>query len=97
MHLLTVSMLALTVAGAFALFGLKYDTRRLETSVLTLERQLEKSRHDIAVLEAERAHLASPARIERLARALGMQPIMPHQYRLTGRPQRTADASAGSR
>lgn len=97
MPLVLVSAIFLMIAGAFALFGLKYDTRRLETQVLAQERALEKARHDIAVLEAERAHLSAPARIEMLARRLGMQPIQPHQYRALGQPQRTADASAGGR
>jgi len=94
MHLLTVSAVFLTIAGAFALFGLKYETRRLESSVLAQERALERARNDIVVLEAERAHLMAPDRIEKLARALGMQPIMPHQLRSGSPTQKTADASA---
>ena len=99
MRLLTISAAFLALAGAFALFGLKHDTRRIEAGVIGRERALEKLRLDIAILEAERAHLAAPDRIERLARAQGLGPIAPHQYAREDEvlPLRTVDASTGNR
>ena len=38
------------------------------------ERALEKAENDVAVLKAERAHLARPERFEPLARELGLAP-----------------------
>lgn len=69
-----------TLASAVALYAIKHDTRRLEVRVLTLERALERARNDVTVLTAERAYLARPARLEVLARAIGMSPIMADQY-----------------
>ena len=74
MRPLLVSAVFLALASAFLLYGLNYDTRRLEQQVQALERQADKARGDIAVLKAERAHLARPERIEPLARALGLVP-----------------------
>ena len=44
------------------------------------ERALEKLEADIAILKAERAHLARPDRIEKLARKQGLGPIREQQY-----------------
>ncbi len=66
-------VLVLAVAtAAFALYAVKYDTRRIEADVHQAERRLERLEDDIAVLKAERAHLARPERIEKLARDLGL-------------------------
>jgi cell division protein FtsL len=73
-------LMLLTLASAFALYALKYDTRRLEARVQAQERQLEKAQADVAVLKAERAHLARPERLEPLARELGLAPIAGRQY-----------------
>jgi hypothetical protein len=43
------------------------------------ERAAEQARSDIAVLKAERAHLARPERIEPLARAMGLKPVTEKQ------------------
>ena len=72
-----VLMLA-TLASAVALYAIKHDTRRLEVRVLAQERALERAENDVTVLTAERAHLARPARLEVLARAIG---IVPHRRR----------------
>jgi cell division protein FtsL len=78
-------LLLCTVASAFALYALKYDTRRLELEVQAQERTVEKLQAEIGVLKAEYAHLARPERIEPLARALGLAPITSRQYlRLDG-------------
>ena len=73
---LTLSMLV----GVFALYAIKYDARQLEARVQTQERDLEKLENNVAVLIAERAHLARPKALEPLARGLGLAPIAPRQY-----------------
>lgn len=77
LHVITGVFLAL--ASAFMLYGLNYDTRRLEQSVQAQERAAEQARGDIAVLKAERAHLARPERIEPLARSQGLRPASDRQ------------------
>ena len=69
-----------TLAAAVALYAIKNDTRRLEARVLAQERALERAKTDVTVLTAERAHLARPARLEPLARAIGLAPISADQY-----------------
>jgi cell division protein FtsL len=70
----------LALASAFALYVLKYDTRRMEVRVQALERSLDKVQEEIALLKARHAHLARPERIAPLARALGFAPIGTRQY-----------------
>jgi cell division protein FtsL len=77
MHI--VAGLFLTLASAFLLYRLNYDTRLAETKVLKQEQLAEKLRNDIAILKAERAHLARPDRIEPLARAQGLKPATDKQ------------------
>ena len=72
--MLSTAMLLVTLGSAFALYAINYDTRQLEQRVLMQERAAERALGDIAVLRAERAHLARPDRIEPLARSLGMGP-----------------------
>ena len=79
MRILTTSAAFLALSSAFLLYGLNYDTRRLEARVQAQERLAEKARSDIAVLKADRAHLARPERIEPLARGLGLQPPAENQ------------------
>lgn len=74
MRSLIVSAAFLALASAFLLYGLNYDTRRAELNLHSLERAADKARSDIAILKAERAHLARPDRIEPLARAQGLEP-----------------------
>jgi cell division protein FtsL len=91
----TAVAIAVTLACAFALYAVNYDTRRLEQRVQAQERAVEKAANKIAVLKAERAYLARPGRIEPLARALGMQPVTARQYvRLESlAPDRPSDGS----
>jgi len=79
MHPLTVSAAFLAISSAFLLYGLSYDTRLIEARVTSQERAADKARSDIAVLKAERAHLARPERIEPLARAQGLAPVTDRQ------------------
>ncbi len=65
----------LALASAFLLYGLNYDTRMIEGRLQSREREAERARADIAVLRAERAHLARPERIEPIARDLGLEPL----------------------
>jgi cell division protein FtsL len=74
------ALMLATLASAFALYAIKYDTRRLEVRVQAQERALEKAESDVTVLTAERAHLARPDRLEPLARLLGLAPITSGQY-----------------
>ena len=87
-------LMVATLGAAFALYAIKYDTRRLEVQVRAQERALEKAEADVAVLRAERAYLGRPDRLEPLARLIGLAPIARSQYqRLDGHgigPQREA-------
>jgi cell division protein FtsL len=73
-------LMLVTLAAAFALYAIKYDTRKLEARVQRQERALEKAETDVMILTAERAHLARPERLEPLARLMGMEPITAGQY-----------------
>mgnify|MGYP001315101674 FL=1 len=70
----SLTTLLLTLGSAFALYAITYDTRQIEQRLLAQERAAERALTDIAVLRAERAHLARPERIEPLARSIGMAP-----------------------
>lgn len=90
-------LMLLTLASAFALYAIKYDTRQQETRVQAQERAFEKAENDVAILKAERAHLARPERLEPLARALGMAPATGGQYLrvdLDGLGKRAPDTTA---
>lgn len=80
MRIQIVSALFMTLASAFMLYGLNYDTRQLQGHVSGQEQLVERLRNDIAVLKAERAHLARPERIEPLARAQGLKPAGEKQF-----------------
>lgn len=73
-------LMLVAVASAFALYVLKYDTRRMEARVQALERAVARLQGETALLEAQHAHLARPERIEPMARAVGLAPIGPRQY-----------------
>jgi cell division protein FtsL len=93
----TVNLVLLlgALASAFALYVLKYDTRRMEVRVQALERTLQRTREEIARLDARHAHLARPERLEPLARAIGLAPIGPRQYlRIGAGGQGVADSPA---
>lgn len=80
MRLLNVMGFCFAISSALLLYGLNYDTRRLEAEVQSKERTAERARNDIAVLKAERGHLARPDRIDALARRLGLAPPKPAQF-----------------
>lgn len=80
MRIEIVAALFMTLASAFLLYGLNYDTRLLANEVRSKEALAEKARSDIAVYKAERAHLARPERIEPLARAQGLKPATDKQF-----------------
>jgi cell division protein FtsL len=82
--MLVPGALILALASAVTLYGINYDTRLTEASVETQEASIDQAREDIAVLKAERAHLARPSRIEPLARAQGLRP--PSQEQIVGSP-----------
>lgn len=88
------ALMLAALGAAFVLYAIKYDTRRLEVRVQAQERAVEKAESDIAVLAAERAHLARPERLEPLARLMGLAPIASTQYVRIGAPRPT-EAPAG--
>jgi cell division protein FtsL len=88
-------LLLLALASAFALYALKYDTRRMEVRVEGMERTVDRHEAEIARLKGEHAHLARPERIEPMARALGLAPIGSRQYlRIDPRPAAVAESPA---
>jgi len=90
---LRISNLALMLSmlvGVFALYAIKYDARQLEARVQMQEHDLEKLENNVAVLIAERAHLARPKALEPLARNLGLAPISPRQYLRLDAPPATS-------
>ena len=96
------ALMVAALGGAFALYAIKYDTRRLELYVRAQERALEKAEADVTVLRAERAYLARPERLEPLARLIGLAPIVSSQYQRlagSGGPQRqvTPDDASNAR
>jgi cell division protein FtsL len=93
MRTVNLVLLILALASAFALYVLKYDTRRMEVRVQGLERSLDQAQEEIALLKAKHSYLARPDRIEPLARALGLAPIGPRQYLRVEAP--AASAASG--
>ena len=61
MRMLNLGVMALALASAFLLYGINYDTRMMAQRLQDRERAIERARSDIAVLKAERAHLARRA------------------------------------
>jgi cell division protein FtsL len=82
--MLVPGALILALASAVLLYGINYDTRLMEARVEAQEAAIDQAREDIAVLKAERAHLARPSRIEPLARAQGLRP--PSEQQLVSTP-----------
>lgn len=79
MRLLNAVAFFFAITSALFLYGLNYETRRLEANVQAMERAADKARSDIAVLKAERSHLSRPERIDGLARQQGLAPPRPDQ------------------
>lgn len=80
MRLLLLSSIFMALSGAFLLYALNSETRRLEEIVQAKERAVATLQSDVAVLKAERAHLARPDRIEPAASLLGLGPPRPSQF-----------------
>lgn len=80
MRLLMLSSAFLALSCAVLLYALNNETRVLEEIVQVHERQVTTLRSDIAILKAERAHLARPERIEPAARNLNLAPPRPAQF-----------------
>ena len=80
MRLLNVTAFFFAISSALLLYGLNYDTRRLEAEVQAKERVAERARDDIAVLKAERGTLARPDRIDTLAGQIGLAPPRVDQF-----------------
>jgi cell division protein FtsL len=92
MRLLNVTAFFFAIASALLLYGLNYDTRRLEAEVQAKERVADRARDDIAVLKAERGALARPDRIDAIARQLGLSPPRVDQF-VNGREVSALDAN----
>ena len=71
LRIINLALMSAMLVGVFALYAIKYDTRQLEARVQMQERDLEKAENNVAVLIAERAHLARPKALEPLARRSG--------------------------
>jgi cell division protein FtsL len=80
LRIINLALMLSMLVGVFALYAIKYDARQLEARIQMQERDLEKLENNVAVLIAERAHLARPKALEPLARNLGLAPIAPRQY-----------------
>lgn len=94
MRLLNIAALCFAIATAALLYGLNYETRRIEVEVQAQERAAQKARSDIAVLKAERSHLTRPERIDPLARRLGL--ASPRADQFTGTEALSASADQRS-
>jgi cell division protein FtsL len=81
---LEIASIVMAVGSAIALYGVSYETRRIEARIHVRERMVERLEADIAVLRAERAYLGRPERIETLARKQGLEPIRERQYLRVG-------------
>jgi cell division protein FtsL len=69
----TISIVAVLVS-ALVLYGVNFQTRRVEADVQARERQLEKLQAEIQVLRTDYALMSSPTSIEKAARRLGLEP-----------------------
>jgi cell division protein FtsL len=68
------------VALAYVIYQVKYQSRALDTEIVTLGKQIDEERDGIAVLRAEWSLLNRPERIERLAQKyLKLAPAKPTQ------------------
>ena len=75
-------LMGCSLAAAFWLYQLKFETRRMQSRVQQLDQLIEKAENDIAVLRAEWSFLTRPERVERLAgKHLDLQPAKTRQYR----------------
>jgi len=69
----TLLLLAVMAAAAIGLYQVKHEAKQLAEANSRLAAQIERTRADIGVLQAEWGHLNDPARIQDLAqRHLGL-------------------------
>ncbi|MBU2582641.1 MAG: cell division protein FtsL [Alphaproteobacteria bacterium] len=80
MQVLTTIAVLATLLSAFALYAVNYETRGLAEDVRKREQIIDRAHRDIAILKAERAHLARPERIGEHARRLGLMPATADQF-----------------
>jgi len=98
-RIIVIASIALALSSAVGLYLIAQGTSTLEAKAAAHERAIETLKRDIAVLRAERAHLARPDRIEPLARRMGLAPPRPAQLRETdtSSPMQGTTARAGAR
>jgi cell division protein FtsL len=72
--------LAASLVSAVSLYAIGHRTRQLADRTIDMSRKVQNLEREIAVLRAERAYLLRPARIEPLARELGLGPIDGEQF-----------------
>lgn len=80
MRIVNIATAFLALSSAFLLYALNYDARVIEARVHAEERHLEVLKSDVAVMKAERAHLARPERIAPLAGSQGLAPAEARQF-----------------
>ena len=73
---LSVAAIILTALMSYGLYNMKYEVRRLEDKLTTLNKTLVTERQAVQVLRAEWAYLNRPSRLQDLSgRHLDLQPI----------------------
>lgn len=95
------------VAGALAVYEVKYEVRDIKQDVHALETKIAEEKEAIHVLDAEWAYLTRPERLRRLSeKYLSLGPVQATQIRdeasleLLNEPQKTnalAEAAEGVR
>ena len=96
---LSVAAIILTALMSYGLYNMKYEVRRLEDKLTTLNKTLVTERQAVQVLRAEWAYLHRPARLDKLSnRHLDLKPVVSSQLtdlddvpeRAVERPQKAA-------
>lgn len=77
---LVLLALAACLVSAVSLYAIGHRTRQLADRTSDMAREVRDLERGIAVLRAERAYLLRPARIEPLARKLGLRPVTGDQF-----------------
>jgi hypothetical protein len=71
-NLLWLSLLGVMLAG---LFQVKYEVQKLERQLAGIRKQSAEIRETIGILHAEWNYLNRPARLARLSKPLGLEPV----------------------